>query len=172
MDQNIALLQEWINESDSIVFFSSAAMSWESGVLDFRCIDEDYFKTFDYPPDTILSRPFLERKPKQFFDFYRAKILEPLMTAEPNAAHFKVAELEQAGKLRTVITQNMDELHHEAGSRKLLELSGSITRNHCPLCEQRLSAFDLYHHPGIPHIVTSICAALSLVRILSSMVTH
>ena len=160
MDQNIAILQEWIDECDSIVFFSGAAMSWESGIPDFRSIDEHYFKTYDYPPDTILSRPFLERKPKQFFDFYRARILEPLMTAEPNAAHFKVAELEQAGKLRTVITQNIDELHHEAGSRKLLEISGSITRNHCPLCEQRLSAFDLYHHPGIPYCDVDMCGAV------------
>jgi NAD-dependent deacetylase len=160
MTTNIETLQEWIDESSNIVFFSGPGMSMESGIPDFRHIDEQYFRKYDFPPDAILSRPFLERKPAQFFQFYRDKILSPLTSVEPNAAHQKLVELEAAGKLRMIITQNMDDLHQEAGSRKVLELFGSVMRNNCPRCERRLSALDILEHPSIPYCDADMCGGV------------
>ena len=115
---------------------------------------------FRFPPEAILSRAFFNRKPAQFFDFYRERILAPLVTAEPNAAHRKLAEMEAAGKLRTIITQNMDDLHQEAGNRKVLELCGSVMRNNCPRCEQRISTLDILERPVVPYCDVDMCGAV------------
>lgn len=159
MDEKIQTLQQWVDESSRIVFFSGPGMSVESGVPDFRSMDELYFEKYAYPPETILSRSFLERKPAEFFQFYRERILAPLTSAEPNAAHLKLAEMESSGKLLRIITQNMDELHQEAGSRKVLELHGSVMRNNCPRCERRVTVYDIYQHPGIPYCDVDMCGA-------------
>ena len=124
-------LQELVDKYDNIVFFGGAGVSTESGIPDFRSQDGLYHQKYDYPPETILSHTFFIRKPEEFFKFYRDKML--CDTAKPNAAHLKLAELEQAGKLKAVITQNIDNLHQMAGSKKVLELHGSVYRNYfCP----------------------------------------
>jgi len=160
MDTNIEILQEWIDNTSNIVFFSGPGLSIESGLPDFRCMEEDQLQKYEYPPEAILSRLFFERKPEPFFRFYRERILAPLLTAEPNAAHRKLAELETADKLRMIITQNMDDLHQEAGSRKVLELYGSVMRNDCPRCERRLSTLDLLEHPGVPYCDVDMCGGV------------
>lgn len=160
MSAKIETLQEWINESSNIVFFSGPGVSKESGIPDFRRMDDQYFRKYEYPPEAILSRPFLERRPAPFFQFYRDKILSPLLTVEPNATHRKLVELETAGKLRMIITQNMDDLHQEAGSRKVIELCGSVMRNNCPRCERRLSALEIFEHPSIPYCDADMCGGV------------
>ncbi len=125
-------LQELVDKYDNIVFFGGAGVSTESGIPDFRSQDGLYNQKYDYPPETILSHTFFMRKPEEFFKFYRDKML--CDTAKPNAAHLKLAELEQAGKLKAVITQNIDNLHQMAGSKKVLELHGSVYRNYCMKC--------------------------------------
>ena len=125
-------LQAWIDGSDNIVFFGGAGVSTESGIPDFRSVDGLYHQQFAYPPEVMLSHSFYARHPEEFFDFYRKKLL--VKGAEPNAAHRKLAGLEEAGKLRAVITQNIDGLHQLAGSREVLELHGSTLRNHCDRC--------------------------------------
>ena len=125
-------LQQIISESSSIVFFGGAGVSTESGIPDFRSVDGLYHQQWDYPPETILSHTFFMRKPEEFYRFYKAKML--CDTAKPNAAHLKLAELEKAGKLKAVITQNNDNLHQMAGSKNVLELHGSVYRNSCMKC--------------------------------------
>ncbi|HWS43601.1 MAG TPA: NAD-dependent protein deacylase [Pseudoflavonifractor sp.] len=137
MDQ-LAQLQQWVDESRYIVFFGGAGVSTESGVPDFRSVDGLYRQKYPYPPETILSHTFYARKPEEFFRFYREKMLFP--DARPNAAHLKLAELERAGKLAAVVTQNIDGLHQAAGSREVLELHGSVHRNYCEGCRK---FFDL-----------------------------
>ena len=132
MDSRIETLKTWIEASDNIVFFGGAGVSTESGIPDFRSVDGLYHQQFDYPPETILSHTFFYQQPDYFYRFYRQKMLP--LEAQPNAAHKKLAELEQAGKLRAVITQNIDGLHQKAGSRNVLELHGSIWRNYCTRC--------------------------------------
>ena len=132
MDSKIETLKTWIEASDNIVFFGGAGVSTESGIPDFRSVDGLYHQQFEYPPETILSHTFFYQHPDYFYRFYRQKMLP--LEAQPNAAHKKLAELEQAGKLRTVITQNIDGLHQKAGSRNVLELHGSIWRNYCTRC--------------------------------------
>ena len=117
----------WIKESDHIVFFGGAGVSTESGIPDFRSVDGLYHQEYDYPPETILSHTFYMQNTSEFYRFYRKKML--CLDAEPNAAHKKLAELERAGKLKAVITQNIDGLHQAAGSRHVLELHGSVHRN-------------------------------------------
>ena len=133
MDNNaIATLQKWISESDNIVFFGGAGVSTESGVPDFRSVDGLYNQKYDYPPETILSHTFYRRMPEEFFKFYRDKLLiDGIM---PNTAHKKLAELENAGKLKAVVTQNIDGLHQAAGSKEVMELHGSVLRNYCESC--------------------------------------
>ncbi len=160
MSEKIETLQAWIDESSSIVFYSGAGVSLESGIPDFRSMDEHYFEKYGYPPEAILSRPFFQRKPAEFFQFYRDRILTPLLTAEPNAAHLKLAELESRGKVRRIITQNMDGLHQEAGSIKVLELLGSVMRNPCPDCERRRTVLEILEHPGIPYCDVDMCGAI------------
>ena len=125
-------LREWIEGSDNIVFFGGAGVSTESGIPDFRSVDGLYHQQYDYPPETILSHTFYRRKPEEFFRFYRAKML--CLDAKPNAAHYKLAQWEADGKLKAVVTQNIDGLHQKAGSKKVLELHGSVLRNYCEKC--------------------------------------
>ena len=132
--QELNKLQEWVDESRYIVFFGGAGVSTESGIPDFRSVDGLYHQQFPYPPETMLSHSFYQTHPEEFFDFYRKKLLCP--EARPNAAHLKLAELERAGKLKAVITQNIDGLHQKAGSREVLELHGSTERNYCEKCQQ------------------------------------
>lgn len=124
--------QQIISESSNIVFFGGAGVSTESGIPDFRSVDGLYHQQWDYSPETILSHTFFMRKPEEFYRFYKAKML--CDTAKPNAAHLKLAELEKAGKLKAVITQNIDNLHQMAGSKNVLELHGSVYRNSCMKC--------------------------------------
>ena len=132
--EEIKILNQWVKESNNIVFFGGAGVSTESGIPDFRSVDGLYNQKYDYPPETILSHSFYRQKPKEFYDFYRDKML--CLDARPNKAHLKLAELEKAGKLKAVITQNIDGLHQEAGSRIVYELHGSVLRNYCTKCGQ------------------------------------
>lgn len=132
--EEIRILNQWIKESDNIVFFGGAGVSTESGIPDFRSVDGLYNQKYDYPPETILSHSFYRQKPKEFYTFYRDKML--CLDAQPNKAHLKLVELEKAGKLKAVITQNIDGLHQEAGSRTVYELHGSVLRNYCTKCGQ------------------------------------
>ena len=132
LEEKIELIQKYINESKKIVFFGGAGVSTESGIPDFRSVDGLYNQKWDYPPEEILSAPFFYHNPSEFYRFYREKIL--IGGIEPNTAHKKLAELEAAGKLTAVITQNIDGLHQKAGSKNVLELHGSVLRNHCTKC--------------------------------------
>ncbi len=131
---NIETLQQWIDESHRIVFFGGAGVSTESGIPDFRSQDGLYHQEYKYPPETIVSHTFYVRNPQEFFRFYRDKMIS--MEAQPNAAHKKLAELEEAGKLTAVVTQNIDGLHQKAGSRNVFELHGSVLRNYCEHCHK------------------------------------
>lgn len=133
-EQKYKELQRIIDESNNIVFFGGAGVSTESGIPDFRSVDGLYNQKWDYPPETIISHTFFMRKTAEFYRFYRAKIL--LDHIEPNKAHKKLAELEASGKLKAVITQNIDGLHQAAGSKKVYELHGSILRNYCTRCHK------------------------------------
>lgn len=136
MADEMELLKEWIKTSKNIVFFGGAGVSTESNIPDFRSTDGLYNQEYAYPPETILSHSFYKKKPEEFFRFYRNKMLFP--NAQPNAAHKALARLEQQGKLKAVITQNIDGLHQKAGSREVLELHGSVLRNYCEHCRQIL----------------------------------
>lgn len=131
MDE-ISKLKTIIEESNNIVFFGGAGVSTESGIPDFRSVDGLYNQKYDYPPETILSHTFYVRNSKEFYRFYRDKML--FLDAMPNAAHKKLAELENKGKLKAVVTQNIDGLHQKAGSKTVLELHGSVLRNYCSKC--------------------------------------
>ena len=144
----IAALQEMIDKSRRIVFFGGAGVSTESGIPDFRSVDGLYHQKYAYPPETILSHTFYEKHPEEFFRFYRDKLLK--LGAEPNAAHKKLAELERAGKLAAVVTQNIDGLHQKAGSRTVYELHGSVLRNYCEKCGKFYDAEFMLHSEGVP----------------------
>ncbi|MCC8051353.1 MAG: NAD-dependent protein deacylase [Clostridiales bacterium] len=137
----IEQLQQIIDNTENIVFFGGAGVSTESGIPDFRSVDGLYHQKYDYPPETILSHTFFMRQTKEFYRFYRDKML--VLDVEPNAAHRKLAELEAAGKLKAVVTQNIDGLHQRAGSKKVLELHGSIHRNYCQKCHRFYSGEEL-----------------------------
>ena len=141
-------LASWIRESKRIVFFGGAGVSTESGIPDFRSVDGLYNQQYAYPPETILSHTFFMRKPEEFFRFYRNKMLFP--DAKPNAAHLKLAQWEQEGKLSAVVTQNIDGLHQKAGSKKVYELHGSVLRNHCMRCGRFYSLEDILNTTGVP----------------------
>ena len=132
MDEKIKTLQQWIDESRAIVFFGGAGVSTESGIPDFRSVDGLYNQKYAWPPEEILSRTFFDARPEEFYRFYRDKML--CLDAQPNAAHKKLAELEAAGRLRSVVTQNIDGLHQKAGSKRVWELHGSVHRNYCMRC--------------------------------------
>lgn len=141
-------LKSWIEESKNIVFFGGAGVSTESGIPDFRSQDGLYHQQYDYPPEQILSHTFFVRKPEEFFRFYRNKMLAP--DARPNRAHLALAELERAGRLKAVITQNIDGLHQAAGSREVLELHGSVLRNHCMRCGKFYGMDAILNSVGVP----------------------
>ncbi len=143
-------LQNIVDQAKRIVFFGGAGVSTESGIPDFRSVDGLYNQKYDYPPETILSHSFFESNPKEFYRFYRDKML--IVDAEPNAAHKKLAEMEQKGKLTAVVTQNIDGLHQKAGSRNVLELHGSIHRNSCLKCGRNYDAeYMLKSKEEVPH---------------------
>ncbi len=146
--QQTEQLRKLIEESDNIVFFGGAGVSTESGIPDFRSVDGLYNQQYDYPPETILSHSFYRRNPEEFYRFYRAKMLCP--GAKPNAAHLKLAEWEKAGKLKAVITQNIDGLHQAAGSKVVLELHGSVLRNYCEKCGKFYGEDYILHTQGVP----------------------
>ena len=147
-DTSINTLKQWISESHRIVFFGGAGVSTESAIPDFRSVDGLYNQSYAYPPETILSHSFYERKPEEFFRFYRNKMLFP--EARPNAAHLALAKLEEMGKLSAVITQNIDGLHQAAGSKHVLELHGSVLRNYCERCHHFYPMEDILRGEGIP----------------------
>lgn len=147
-DSQVRKLKEIIDNSDNIVFFGGAGVSTESGIPDFRSTDGLYHQQYDYPPETILSHTFFKRKPEEFYRFYKNKMLAP--NAKPNAAHRKLAEWEREGKLKAVITQNIDGLHQAAGSKKVLELHGSVLRNYCEKCHRFYDASCIREREGVP----------------------
>lgn len=149
MDQKIRLLKDWVRESSNIVFFGGAGVSTESGIPDFRSTDGIYHQQYDYPPEEILSHTFFLRNPGEFFRFYRAKML--CLDAKPNAAHRKLAQWEQEGKLKAIVTQNIDGLHQAAGSKKVFELHGSVLRNTCMRCGRFYDAQSILRSEGVPH---------------------
>ncbi len=144
----IEQFRQWAAESDNIVFFGGAGVSTESGIPDFRSVDGLYHQKYDYPPETILSHTFYMEHTDEFFRFYRDKMLA--LDAKPNAAHIKLAELEAAGKLKAVITQNIDGLHQAAGSKEVLELHGSVHRNYCRKCGKLYNARQIKESTGVP----------------------
>lgn len=148
MDENIRRMKELTDQTNNLVFFGGAGVSTESGIPDFRSVDGLYNQKYDYPPETILSHTFYRRKPEEFFRFYRDKML--CLDARPNAAHQKLAQWEREGKLKAVITQNIDGLHQRAGSRNVLELHGSVLRNYCERCGSFYDASYILQSRGVP----------------------
>ena len=141
-------LKTWVDEARKIVFFGGAGVSTESGIPDFRSVDGLYNQKFKYPPETIISHSFFERKPEEFFEFYREKMLP--LGFEPNVTHKVLARWESEGKLLAVVTQNIDGLHQKAGSRNVLELHGSVLRNYCTRCHKSYSAEFVKNSRGVP----------------------
>ena len=141
-------LKQWVEESSRIVFFGGAGVSTESGIPDFRSVDGLYNQQYKFPPETILSHTFFMRNTEEFYRFYRNKMLFP--DAKPNAAHLALARLEEQGKLKGVVTQNIDGLHQAAGSKEVWELHGSVHRNYCMRCGKFYSLDDILHSEGVP----------------------
>ena len=156
-NSEIETLKTWIEASDNIVIFGGAGVSTESGIPDFRSTDGLYHQKFEYPPETILSHTFFYQHTEYFYRFYREKMLP--LEAEPNAAHRALAALERAGKLRAIVTQNIDGLHQKAGSKNVYELHGSIWRNYCTKCGKSYSAEFIRDSGGVPH-----CACGGLIK--------
>ena len=148
MPSKIEMLKSWIEQAHRAVFFGGAGVSTESGIPDFRSVDGLYHQKFDYPPETIISRSFFDRRPEEFFKFYREKMLP--LGFEPNVTHRVLARLEQEGHLAAVVTQNIDGLHQKAGSRRVFELHGSVLRNHCMRCGRSYPATFIRDCPGVP----------------------
>ena len=148
MNQAINTLREWVAESNNIVFFGGAGVSTESGIPDFRSVDGLYNQHYKYPPETILSHTFFMAQTEEFYRFYHDKMLAPW--AKPNAAHLKLAEWEQQGKLRAIVTQNIDGLHQAAGSKCVYELHGSVLRNYCMRCRKPYPFEDILDSTGVP----------------------
>lgn len=148
MDENIAKLKKIVDESDNIVFFGGAGVSTESGIPDFRGVDGLYHQKWKYPPETILSHSFFERDPAEYYRFHREKLV--IEGVKPNTAHLKLAELERQGKLKAVVTQNIDGLHQAAGSKNVLELHGSILRAYCSKCRKTYDADVINYGKDVP----------------------
>ncbi|MCL2318075.1 MAG: NAD-dependent protein deacylase [Methanomassiliicoccaceae archaeon] len=148
MDPKIAKLKEMIETSENTVFFGGAGVSTESGIPDFRSTSGLYNQQYDHPPETIISHSFFISNAAEFYRFYKAKMV--CLEAKPNAAHLKLAELESEGKLKAVVTQNIDNLHQMAGSRNVFELHGSVFRNFCMRCGKAHTAEYIMEHEGIP----------------------
>lgn len=148
MDEKIQKLKDWINESSNIVFFGGAGVSTESGIPDFRSKDGLYNMKYDYPPEEILSHFFFMNNTKEFYRFYKDKMNS--LKYEPNITHIKLAELEKQGKLKAVVTQNIDGLHQKAGSKNVYELHGSVLRNYCMSCKKFYDAEYVFNSKDIP----------------------
>ncbi len=148
MTDEILKLKEWVEGSDNIVFFGGAGVSTESNIPDFRSVDGLYNQEYDYPPETILSHTFFMRNPSEFYRFYKNKML--ILDAKPNAAHLKLAKLEESGKLKAVVTQNIDGLHQAAGSKTVYELHGSVHRNYCTKCGKFFGPEYIKESDGVP----------------------
>lgn len=148
MSQAVEKLKQIVDESNNIVFFGGAGVSTESGIPDFRSVDGLYNQQWKYPPETILSHSFFARYPEEYYRFHRAKLV--VEGVKPNRAHLKLAELEQKGKLRAVVTQNIDGLHQAAGSKNVLELHGSILRAYCSRCGRPHPADVINYGEGVP----------------------
>lgn len=157
MDKAVEQLQKILDTHDRVVFFGGAGVSTESGIPDFRSVDGLYHQKYRYPPETILSHTFFMRQPEEFYRFYREKMLAP--DARPNEAHRKLAQLEQAGTLTGVVTQNIDGLHQEAGSRHVMELHGSVHRNYCMKCGKFYDMRYMLESTGIP-----VCACGGIIK--------
>lgn len=153
-----SLLKDWIMESQNIVFFGGAGVSTESNIPDFRGVDGLYHQEYEYPPETIISHSFYRSKPKEFYRFYKNKMLFP--DAKPNPAHLALAKLEEMGKLKAVITQNIDGLHQAAGSKTVLELHGSVRRNHCTRCMKFFSLEEMISSMGEDGIPMCTCSGV------------
>ena len=149
MKPEIETLKQWVAEAKRIVFFGGAGVSTESGIPDFRSTGGLYHQEWKYPPETILSHTFYERNPEEFFRFYHAKLL--VKGVEPNAAHKKLAQWEKEGKLTAIVTQNIDGLHQAAGSKRVLELHGSVHRNYCERCGKFFDFDYMINSDGVPH---------------------
>lgn len=158
MKQEHETLKKWLEESDYVVFFGGAGVSTESGIPDFRSQDGLYNQKYKYPPETIISHSFYRRNPEEFYRFYKDKMV--YQNAEPNAAHLALAKLEQEGKVKAVITQNIDGLHQMAGSKEVLELHGSIHRNYCEKCHAFYSLKDIMKAEGVPHCKEEGCSGV------------
>lgn len=141
-------LKKIMRETNNVVFFGGAGVSTESGIPDFRSVDGLYHQKYDYPPETILSHTFYRSHTEEFYRFYRDKML--CLTAKPNAAHLKLAQWEKEGKLKAVVTQNIDGLHQAAGSRNVFELHGSVHRNYCETCHKFYDAEYILNSKGVP----------------------
>jgi NAD-dependent deacetylase len=148
-DEKIERFKDWVNSSDNIVFFGGAGVSTESGIPDFRSVDGLYNQTYQYPPETILSHTFYMKKPEAFFQFYKDKMLFP--DAQPSETHKKLVALETSGKLKGIVTQNIDGLHQKAGSRHVIELHGSVLRNYCEHCGKAYTLDSIMQESGVPH---------------------
>jgi NAD-dependent deacetylase len=148
-DKGIERLKDYISNSDNIVFFGGAGVSTESGIPDFRSTDGLYFQKYRFPPETMLSRTFFYANTEEFYDFYKKKMIS--VDAKPNKAHAKLSELEKSGKLKSVITQNIDGLHQKAGSVNVLELHGSIYRNLCTKCGGKYGIDAVINAAGVPY---------------------
>lgn len=148
MNADIQALQSMIEQSDNIVFFGGAGVSTESGIPDFRSRDGLYNQKYKFPPESIISHTFFVRRPEEFYEFYRDRMLA--LEAKPNAAHLFLARLEAAGKLKAVVTQNIDGLHQAAGSKNVFELHGSVHRNYCMRCGRFYDAEYIKESSGIP----------------------
>lgn len=157
MDEKWQQLKDWLRASDHIVFFGGAGVSTESGIPDFRSMGGLYSQEYRYPPETMISHSFYNRNPEEFFRFYKNRMLFP--GAKPNEAHLALARLEEQGKLRAVITQNIDGLHQLAGSREVLELHGSVHRNYCTSCSQFYDLDYIIRSQGVPR-----CACGGMVK--------
>lgn len=148
LQEQIETLREWIRISNNIVFFGGAGVSTESNIPDFRSVDGLYHTKYAYPPETILSHSFFIKHTQEFYEFYKDKML--YLDAKPNITHIKLAELEKKGKLRGVITQNIDGLHQFAGSQRVIELHGSVYRNHCMNCHRFYNISELLKREDVP----------------------
>ena len=148
LTMSIQALQKIIDASRRVVFFGGAGVSTESGILDFRSEDGLYRQKYKYPPEVMLSRSFFDTHPAEFFEFYRDKLLP--QGVKPNKAHLKLAEMEKAGKLSAVVTQNIDGLHQAAGSKNVFELHGSVHRNYCMDCGRFFTSDFVRDSKGVP----------------------
>jgi len=155
-EKEIKQLTKWIQESDNIVFFGGAGVSTESNIPDFRSTDGLYHQKYDYPPETILSHTFFMRRTDEFYRFYQDKMI--FLDAKPNPAHLALAQLEKMGKLKAVITQNIDGLHQAAGSENVQELHGSVLRNYCMKCHAFYDVNYVKESGGTPHC--AVCGGL------------